>query len=71
MNYDKCLEERNATLNAWLENHPTVDITTLSNEVTTLSSTTTTLPPLPVCDLEKELDSVCFMAQFLNLILII
>lgn len=62
MNYDKCLEERNATLSAWLEKHP-VNPTAITNGISsvTLTSLTssTTSPPLPECDLEKELDSVC------------
>lgn len=59
LNYEKCLEERNATLYAMsVAGH--VDMS--ADGVTVVPGSSDFLPttvlPLPVCDLEKELDSV-------------
>lgn len=55
LNYEKCLEERNATLALWSSRLAEV---TSSSGMTTFSAEVSTSPPiLPECDLEKELDN--------------
>ena len=59
MIYERCLEERNATL-ASLSINP-LEFTTLPPEGSIIAignNETHTMPALPECDLEKELDNV-------------
>ena len=59
MIYERCLEERNATLAA-LSINP-LDVTTLPPEgsiITIGNNETHIMPVLPECDLQKELDNV-------------
>ncbi|XP_054288933.1 sodium- and chloride-dependent transporter XTRP3-like [Macrosteles quadrilineatus] len=59
LNYERCLEERNATIFATF-GHTNVDLSRLPTEgsaVALMGDVVTTMPPLPECDLEKELDS--------------
>ncbi|KAG8247101.1 hypothetical protein J6590_069161 [Homalodisca vitripennis] len=60
LNYEKCLEERNATIYAMFGHVDASRLPPEGSAVTVMSDSqlvTTTMPPLPVCDLEKELDS--------------
>lgn len=71
MNYEKCLEDRNATLHA-LFGHSNMELSSLPPEGSTISVRgvtdliTTTMPSIPQCDLEKELDNV---SNFLKLLI--
>jgi hypothetical protein len=53
LNYETCLDEKNATLDN-LYGH--TDLELISETVS--HSPTSSLPELPECDLEKELDNV-------------